>query len=220
MDLMPPSRKRVPNHRTRKRPLPCLKPSAIERNLGELLSRIDAPTIVQDRTAEICKTIRRHGFGRGYSASTVAKALVYTAYRICQIPVTLPEFSGVATNEQREIARCYYRLCRKLELKVPKIERIEYLLYLATKKKIPQDAVILAGKILDKAKKNRLAKGANPLGVAAAALYIASIAAGYRMTQKELAKVAGVSEVTIRTDYKILQNVSLKKTDMVRQRRV
>ncbi|HJK73088.1 MAG TPA: transcription initiation factor IIB, partial [Methanocorpusculum sp.] len=43
-----------------------------------------------------------------------------------------------------------------------------------------------------------------PTGVAAAAIYISSILSGERRTQREVADVAGVTEVTIRNRYKEL----------------
>jgi transcription initiation factor TFIIB len=43
------------------------------------------------------------------------------------------------------------------------------------------------------------------MGVAAAAVYIASVSTGERRTQKEVADVAGVTEVTIRNRYRELK---------------
>jgi transcription initiation factor TFIIB len=47
-----------------------------------------------------------------------------------------------------------------------------------------------------------LTSGKGPTGVAAAALYIASVLLGERKTQRDVAEVAGVTEVTIRNRYK------------------
>src|SRR5438309_3981062 len=49
-----------------------------------------------------------------------------------------------------------------------------------------------------------LTSGRGPTGVAAAAIYIASILCNERRTQREVADVAGVTEVTIRNRYKEL----------------
>ena len=43
-----------------------------------------------------------------------------------------------------------------------------------------------------------------PTGVAAAALYIAAVLLGERKTQRDVADIAGVTEVTIRNRYKEL----------------
>jgi len=46
--------------------------------------------------------------------------------------------------------------------------------------------------------------GKDPAGLAAAAVYIAALLSGERRTQKEIAHVAGVTEVTVRNRYKEL----------------
>ena len=51
-----------------------------------------------------------------------------------------------------------------------------------------------------------LASGRGPTGVAAAAVYIAGLLKGERRTQKEVADVVGVTEVTIRNRYRELKN--------------
>jgi transcription initiation factor TFIIB len=61
-----------------------------------------------------------------------------------------------------------------------------------------------AQEILKQAVDNELTSGRGPTGVAAAALYIASIQSGERRTQREASEVAGITEVTIRNRYKEL----------------
>ena len=60
-------------------------------------------------------------------------------------------------------------------------------------------------KILEEAIKKGLISGRGPTGVAAAAVYIAGLLKGERRTQKEVANVAGVTEVTIRNRYRELK---------------
>jgi transcription initiation factor TFIIB len=66
---------------------------------------------------------------------------------------------------------------------------------------------------LKKAINKGLISGRGPTGVAAAAVYIASAMYGERRTQKEVADVAGVTEVTIRNRYRELKKeLGLKVT--------
>ena len=58
--------------------------------------------------------------------------------------------------------------------------------------------------ILKDAADKELTSGRGPTGVAAASIYISSILCGERRTQREVADVAGVTEVTIRNRYKEL----------------
>ena len=56
-----------------------------------------------------------------------------------------------------------------------------------------------------------LTSGRGPVGLAAASLYVASLLTGEKRTQREIADVVGVTEVTIRNRYKeIIDKLGLK----------
>jgi len=59
---------------------------------------------------------------------------------------------------------------------------------------------------MEVAKLLRLTSGRGPTGIAAAATYIASFLAGEKKTQREVATIANVTEVTIRNRYKELMD--------------
>ena len=62
------------------------------------------------------------------------------------------------------------------------------------------------------AQKKELTSGRGPTGIAAAALYVAALMHGEKRTQREVADVAGVTEVTIRNRYKeLLEKLKLEK---------
>ena len=65
-------------------------------------------------------------------------------------------------------------------------------------------------KILQKAEISELTSGRGPAGIAAAALYVAALINDEKKTQREVADVAGITEVTIRNRYKEL----LERLDM------
>ena len=62
----------------------------------------------------------------------------------------------------------------------------------------------LPTKFLAAAKELKLTSGRGPTGIAAAASYVASVLTGERKTQREIAEIAQVTEVTIRNRYKEL----------------
>ena len=56
-----------------------------------------------------------------------------------------------------------------------------------------------------------LDSGRGPTGMAASVIYIASVLGNKRRTQREVAEVAGVTEVTIRNRYKeIVQSLNIE----------
>ena len=80
----------------------------------------------------------------------------------------------------------------------------DYVPRFASKIGLSNEVQSKAIEIIEKAKQNGLTSGKGPTGVAAAALYIASVLIGERKTQREIAEVSGVTEVTIRNRYKEL----------------
>jgi len=75
--------------------------------------------------------------------------------------------------------------------------------------------------ILESAQKAELTSGRGPTGIAAAALYVSALIHGEKRTQREVADVAGVTEVTIRNRYKeLLEELDLdKEVKKVKKRR-
>ena len=72
----------------------------------------------------------------------------------------------------------------------------------------------VAMQLLQKAKEMKAVAGKGPIGMAAAALYSASIINGEHITQRELADAADVTEVTVRNRCKGLDkslNLRLKR---------
>ncbi|MDO8056746.1 MAG: transcription initiation factor IIB, partial [Candidatus Hermodarchaeota archaeon] len=61
-----------------------------------------------------------------------------------------------------------------------------------------------ATSVLEHARAKGITAGKDPTGLAASALYISAIMEGERRTQREIAEVAHVTEVTVRNRYKEL----------------
>jgi transcription initiation factor TFIIB len=206
----PPRRRGV--HEKSKYSKRSAKVSPLKRALTDLLFTIESNDSLQKLAIEICDFVDERGLARGYADSTLSKTIVYTACRLNGTPILPSDLALTTAVDRRRIIRCHNRLSRKLELQVPRIECVAYMAYLAKKKKVRRDVLTIAENILRSAKEKRIMKGANPIGISAATLYLAGIAGGQRLSQNELAKMAGVSEVTIRADCKILQKLLLKES--------
>jgi transcription initiation factor TFIIB len=80
----------------------------------------------------------------------------------------------------------------------------DYISRFCSELKLSRDVQAKTLEILKKAADKELTSGRGPTGIAAASIYIASVLCGERRTQREVADVAGVTEVTIRNRYKEL----------------
>jgi transcription initiation factor TFIIB len=108
--------------------------------------------------------------------------------------------------EKKEVGRNYRNISRKLKLKLLPTTPQDYISRFCSELKLSNDVQTKTIEILKLAAREELTSGRGPTGLAAAALYIASVLCGERKTQREVAEVAGVTEVTIRNRYKELSS--------------
>jgi len=182
--------------------------SKVETRLDALLKRRDASLPVKKKAFEICRTQNKRGLLKRHSTEVVAEALVYTADRLCHVPQAQSELETHSSKDRKRVLRCCQEICTALRIELPRLQDKDYLTHLTTKKKISEEIERDAMQTLAKARDRHLITGTNPLGTVAAAVYIASNAAGKKVTQREMARTAGVSESTIRANCRILKTIT------------
>ena len=120
--------------------------------------------------------------------------------------------------EKKEIGRTYRFITRVLEINIMPSNPIDYIARFSATLGLSPETQTKAIEILDMAQKKELTSGRGPTGIAAAALYVAALANNERKTQREVADVAGVTEVTIRNRYKELLD-KLKLTKLIKKKK-
>ncbi|MHC1624738.1 MAG: transcription initiation factor IIB [Methermicoccaceae archaeon] len=185
--------------------------NATERNLAFALSEMDRmasalglPRNVRETAAVIYRKAVAKNLIRGRSIEGVAAAALYAACRQWGVPRTLDEIAEVSRVSRKEIGRTYRFVSRELSLKLLPTSPVDYVPRFCSDLDLRGDAQSKAIEILRQAGEKELTSGRGPTGVAAAAIYISSILCGDRKTQRQVAEVAGVTEVTIRNRYKEL----------------
>jgi transcription initiation factor TFIIB len=126
------------------------------------------------------------------------------ACRQCGVARTLDEVAQVSLTGRKEIGRSYRFMIKELNAFVPPSTASHYISRFSNQLGLVGSVEAIAIRILTIAKSIRLTSGRGPLGIAAAATYIASTIVNDRRTQRELAEQANVTEVTIRNRYKEL----------------
>ena len=102
-------------------------------------------------------------------------------------------------------------MVRELETFVPPSTSRHYAARFSNKLIISGKAEAMAIRILETATRMKLTSGRGPTGIAAAATYIAAVLTNERKTQREIAEIANVTEVTIRNRYKeLLERLSIE----------
>ena len=188
--------------------------SSIDRNLAQAMAELDRltdklhiPPPIKEKAAIIYRKALEKGLVRGRSISAIAAASLYAACRITQTPRTLREIARHSPIDKKDIARCYRLLLRELQIKMPVPAAKLRVPKIAAKVGIGEKTQQTAVDILRKAEDLKTTAGKDPMGLAAAALYIACVMNDEKRTQKMIADAAGVTEVTIRNRYKGLKEV-------------
>jgi transcription initiation factor TFIIB len=191
--------------------------TAIERNLKFALaelrrvsSYLSIPKSVEEESARIYRMAAERGLVRGRSMESVVAGALYAACRRQGFPRTLDEISNAFPLDKKEIGKTYRFVCRELGIRILPTSPTDYINRFASELKLSPSTVSKSIEILQKASQKEITSGKGPMGIAAASLYVASLLTGEKRTQREVAEVAGVTEVTIRNRYKeLLDKLSL-----------
>ena len=192
--------------------------NATERNLAMALaeldrmaSRLELPKSVREAAAVNYKKAVDKRLIRGRSIEGVAAASLYAACRQCGVPRTLDEIGQASRTGRKEIGRTYRFMVRELKMKIMPTGPEDYISRFCSGLGLDADVEAKAYELIKAAQEKELTSERGPTGIAASIIYIASVLCGKRRTQREVAEVAGVTEVTIRNRYKeLIQNLNIE----------
>jgi transcription initiation factor TFIIB len=204
-----PARNRAQWYRLRKWQRKTRISSGKQRNLAFALSEMDReasklglPRPIREDASKIYRDAVHRKMVRGRSMEGVIAAALYISCRRFEVPRTLDEIAEVSRVTKKEVGRTYRFLSRELGIKILPPSPASYVPRFASELNLPSAVEVEAISIIEKLKGAGLLSGKGPAGLAAAALYISSVILGQRRTQRDVAEVAGVTEVTIRNRYK------------------
>jgi transcription initiation factor TFIIB len=181
---------------------------ARERNLKQALGEIDRMASglgLPDNVRETASVIYRRALDEdllpGRSIEGVSTSCVYAAARQAGVPRSLDEISEVSRVEKSEVARTYRYVVRELGLEIKPADPEQYVPRFASELDLSEESEHRARSLLKNAKEQGVHSGKSPVGLAAAAVYAASLLTNEKTTQAAVSEVADISEVTIRNRY-------------------
>ncbi|MFW5956005.1 MAG: transcription initiation factor IIB [Halorhabdus sp.] len=179
-----------------------------ERNLKQALGEIDRmasalglPENVRETASVIYRRALDEDLLPGRSIEGVSTASVYAAARQAGVPRSLDELTEVSRVDKDEIARTYRYVVRELGLEVKPADPESYVPRFTSDLELSEEAERRARELLQNAKEEGVHSGKSPVGLAAAAIYAASLLTNEKTTQAAVSEVADISEVTIRNRY-------------------
>jgi len=166
--------------------------------MGKMKDKLALADQVIEKAAYLYRKAMDENLVRGRSIHGMVAACLYAACRTTETPRTLDDVAGGINVRRKDVARCYRLVCRELDLKMPVVDPVKGVSRIASIAKLSERTKRRAVSILDKAKKLGMVAGKDPMGIAAAALYLACINSGEAKSQKDISIASGVTEVTIR----------------------
>ena len=172
--------------------------------LKRICSNLNLPNHIKLEAIKLYKDAFKRKLLMGRSINSMIAASIYLAIRLKKIPRTLQEILDESSENEKDIRRCYRVLIRELNIKSPNTKPSALIpSYLATLK-LDSDIEINSTKIVNAYSERFSTSGKDPKGIVAGAIYLACRLKGLELTQKEIAEVVGVTEVTLRSRYKEL----------------
>jgi transcription initiation factor TFIIB len=215
-----------------------LKASSEERRIARVLSIIDKvcsklllPRSLSETAAKVYRTYSSKNNTKGMSVNGNAIAAVYLACKQSCIARGLEEiidsidFSSNKRSSLRIAFRCYKRMAMSMTNTVAEPDMIKstsstfdhvipldkYIAKIANRARVDWRVQKQALEIARQTDDNILLSGKDPVGIAAAYLYISACLCGYHMYLADIANFSQVTEITIRTRCKeILSSFNLE----------
>ena len=186
----------------------------LDSNLKMIMGKLDAlkdklalSDVLKEKAVHLYKKIIEKNIIKGRSSDAMVAAVIYVACRDSETSHTLNDITKATGLRKNSIARYYRAILVNLNLQIPVSDIGQCFLRIANDVGISEKTKQHAIKILDNAKKRNHLAGKNPMGVAAAAIYLASIDIGKKISLQELANIAMLTEVTIRNRCKGLRSI-------------
>lgn len=191
--------------------------SPTERNLQQAFSmlsrikdRLGLPNHVTEKAAYTYRKAQERGLIRGDTIGSVLAASIYVAARQSGVLRTLDDISEISDIKPGEVARSYRRIISELDINVPLIDPRKYIVKVANNLNFDEKIKRKALELMELAQKKNLVVGKDPISMAASIIYLVNLSETKPRTQAEIAKAAGVTEVTVRNRSKELR----KKLDV------
>ncbi len=170
--------------------------------LQRVVSFLGLSRAIHEKIAKYYNEAVNRNLIRGRSIEAVIAALTYAVTREMGSPRTLEEILQVCNVDKREVGRAYRFLARELKIRILPADPASFIPRFCSMLGLSDKVQAKALEIIKKAKKIGLSSGKGPTGIAAAAIYIASVLVGERRSQREIADTLGITEVTIRNRFK------------------
>jgi len=166
--------------------------------LDGLKAKLGLPDTVVEQTAYLFRKITLKKILTGRSTVGMICATVYIACRLTNTPRTIHDVASAGNIARKQLQSIYRFLLQELEIYPESYSPTEFVTRISNESNVSEKTKRYAMKILVKSKKIGITTSKNPMAMAAAALYIASLKNQEKISQTKISNISGISSVTIR----------------------
>jgi transcription initiation factor TFIIB len=166
--------------------------------LNRMCDELHLPSNLKESSAVLYRKVLKKDLVRGRSIDAFVAACIYVVCREAGFPKPLKEIAYSSKREHSEVARYYRFIIKEMGLRLPVDDPSKFLSKIASKLGVSMETECRSNDIIQSARMLKGTSGKNPIGLAAAALYMASLENDEKRSQKEIAYAAGTTEITLR----------------------
>jgi len=175
--------------------------------ISDLVNQLGLPNSVEEEAARLYDKAIDEEVVKGRKIEKIAASTVFIVARNQRVPRTLKEFSKASGITERELGKNYRYIAKEMDLDVEPVRAEDFVSRYCSKLGVSGGVQAEARKIILNARDAGLTSGRSPDGIAAAAIYMAAKNNDEKLTQREVAETAGVTEVTIRKGSSQLEEI-------------
>lgn len=166
--------------------------------LDGVSAKLALPESVVEQTAYLFRKIVAKKILAGRSTADTLCAATYISCRLTSTPRTLDDVAKAGNVKKKNLQRTYRFIVRELDIHPETYEPLEFVTRIAKSLGISEKTERIAFKILDIAARHNVSESKNPMAMAAAAINLACLKNGEKVSQLKISAASGISAVTIR----------------------
>ena len=166
--------------------------------LDGIRAKLGLPNAVVEETAYLFRKMTSKKSLSGRSTIGILCATTYIACRLTNTPRTIQDVANAGNIKRKQLQSISRFILKELDIHPESYNPIEFVARIANATNASEKTKRDAMKILQIGQKRGINTSKNPMGMAAAAIYLSSLRNQEKIRQIRISKVSGISSVTIR----------------------
>lgn len=174
--------------------------------LRRICSNLNLPDYILQKSLKLYKRAYKRNLVKGRTIAGIITACIYCIIKNEKISRTFQELMGESSVDQKSLKKCIRVITKAFNIKISTSNPVDLIPNFIAKLGLSFDIEKLTIKVVDSYIKRGLLNGKNPKGLCAGAIYLVAKMKNIKIKQSTIGEIVGVTEVTLRSQYKRLLN--------------